>query len=88
MALPTRCPLCSAGAEQQSVVTAHVYGWREAPRRAFFYCEACEVRYQHPGLTPEQEARFYAQEFEGFMAGRSGHCDTLVGIIRKEGRSA
>jgi SAM-dependent methyltransferase len=26
----------------------------------------------HPGLTPEEEARFYAAEFEGFMAARAG----------------
>lgn len=30
------------------------------------------MRYQHPALTPDEEARFYAAEFEGFMAGRSG----------------
>jgi SAM-dependent methyltransferase len=71
MALPDRCPLCSAGLEAQSLVTRHVYGDGSASR-AFFHCESCDVRYQFPGLTPDEEARFYAAEFEGFMASRSG----------------
>jgi SAM-dependent methyltransferase len=71
MALPENCPLCLAGAARQEVVTAHVYGARTS-ERAFFHCTSCDVRYQYPGLTPEQEARFYAAEFEGFMASRAG----------------
>lgn len=71
MALPNQCPLCLAGHDAQSVVTRHVYG-DESASRAFFLCEACDVRYQFPGLTPEEEARFYAAEFEGFMSSRSG----------------
>ncbi len=72
MALPDSCPLCKAGRDAQSVVTPHVYG-AVGGRSAFFHCEACDVRYQYPGLTPEDEARFYAAEFEGFMAGRAGN---------------
>ena len=71
MALPERCPLCHAGREIQAVVTRHVYG-SEAADRAFFHCSGCDIRYMFPGLTAEQEARFYASEFEGFMAGRAG----------------
>ena len=71
MALPDRCPLCGASRDDQRVVTPHVYGDAER-RRAFYHCQACDVRYQYPGLTPEQEAHFYASEFEGFMAGRAG----------------
>jgi SAM-dependent methyltransferase len=71
MALPQYCPLCVAGAERQIVVTSHVYG-DVSRQRAFFHCLACDVRYQHPGLSAEEEARFYAAEFEGFMAGRAG----------------
>ncbi len=71
MALPERCPLCSAGRESQSVVTRHVYGDVSASH-AFFHCAACDVRYQFPALTPDEETRFYAAEFEGFMASRSG----------------
>jgi SAM-dependent methyltransferase len=71
MALPQTCPLCAASADQQIVVTAHVYG-DKSRQRAFFHCLACDVRYQHPGLSAEEEAQFYAAEFEGFMAGRAG----------------
>jgi SAM-dependent methyltransferase len=71
MALPDRCPLCGADARSQSVVTRHVYGDHEG-ERAFFHCSGCDVRYLFPGLTAEQEARFYASEFEAFMAGRAG----------------
>lgn len=71
MALPETCPLCEAGTEQQLVVTRHVYG-AESKDHAFFHCAACDVRYQFPGLTPEEEERFYAAEFESFMSGRAG----------------
>lgn len=71
MALPEECPLCHAGREKQSVVTSHVYGGDRG--QAFFHCQDCDVRYQYPGLTAEEEARFYAAEFEGFMAGRAGN---------------
>ena len=71
MALPTHCPLCFTGPNSQEVVTSHVYGDRGG-RSAFYHCLHCDVRYQFPGLTPEEEARFYSAEFEGFMASRSG----------------
>jgi len=71
MSLPAGCPLCGAAAVEQGVVTRHVYGDREG-KRAFFHCAGCDVRYLYPGLSAEQEARFYASEFESFMAGRAG----------------
>lgn len=71
MSLPSKCPLCHAGLGQQFIVTGHVFGG-EGRNHAFFHCEACDVRYQYPGLTAEQEAQFYAAEFEGFMASRAG----------------
>src|ERR1700689_5019299 len=71
MALPANCPLCRCGADDQRVVTSHVYGANGA-ERAFYHCANCDVRYMYPGLTPEEEARFYSAEFEGFMAGRAG----------------
>lgn len=71
MALPANCPLCRRGADDQRVVTSHVYGAKSA-ERAFYHCANCDVRYMHPGLTPEEEVRFYSAEFEGFMAGRAG----------------
>ena len=71
MALPEHCPLCRAGLAEQSVVTRHVYGGGDRGH-AFFHCGRCDVRYQYPGLSAEEEARFYAAEFEGFMATRAG----------------
>jgi 2-polyprenyl-3-methyl-5-hydroxy-6-metoxy-1,4-benzoquinol methylase len=73
MALPNKCPLCNASNEKQNVVTPHVYGSDKQNPRAFFYCESCSVHYQFPSLNHDEEARFYAAEFEGFMAGRSGN---------------
>jgi SAM-dependent methyltransferase len=71
MALPESCPLCGADRHAQKVVTRHVYGDTE-DARAFFHCTRCDVRYLFPGLTAEQEAGFYASEFEAFMAARAG----------------
>ncbi len=73
MALPEKCPLCHAGREKQSVVTPHVYDGGEGRGHAFFHCEACDVRYQHPGLTAEEEVHFYTAEFGSFMASRAGN---------------
>lgn len=71
MPLPEKCPLCLAGRELQTIVTAHVYGGKEKGN-AFFHCLDCDVRYQYPGLSVEEEAHFYAVEFEKFMSGRAG----------------
>jgi SAM-dependent methyltransferase len=71
MPIPNACPLCTADSQQQAVVTSHVYG-DKTQTHAFYHCQACDVRYQFPGLSPEEESRFYNAEFEGFMAGRSG----------------
>ena len=70
MALPEFCQLCLSGAADQNAVTTHVYGGSDG--QAFFHCGNCDVRYLFPGLTSEEESRFYAEEFEGFMAGRAG----------------
>ena len=73
MALPRHCPLCHANADKQEVTTPHVFGQRREQKRAFYHCDFCDVRYQYPGLTPEEEAQFYAAEFEEFMASRAGN---------------
>jgi SAM-dependent methyltransferase len=65
------CPLCAAGPGQQEFVTDQVFGSRDR-RSAFYHCRACDIRFQHPGLTPEQEKKFYAEEFEAFMERRAG----------------
>ena len=70
MALPAECRLCRAPAEQQRVVTRHVYG--DDSGRAFFRCDICDAIYLFPGLTPDEERTFYRAEFSSFMEGRSG----------------
>ena len=71
MSLPHECPFCYANQEQQTVITSHIYGG-EGRGHSFFYCSNCDIRYLFPGLTSEEEKRFYAAEFEGFMEGRAG----------------
>jgi len=70
MPVPSRCPLCQAGTERQNVVTRHVFGGK--PAHAFYHCDKCSVSYLYPGLTPEEESRFYAAEFSKFMTSRAG----------------
>lgn len=70
MTLPDHCPLCHSS-HPSSLVTPHVYG-DDQGTRAFFKCEACDINYLFPQLSPQQENEFYAKEFEGFMASRSG----------------
>jgi SAM-dependent methyltransferase len=72
MSLPDSCPLCGKEAGKQEVVTSHVYGAPKGKHRAFFHCSDCDVRYQYPRLTIEEEEHFYVAEFESFMASRAG----------------
>ena len=72
MAVPLTCPLCKSDNEFQSVVTKHVYGSPTSKESGFFSCKKCGVIYQYPGLTKEEESKFYANEFETFMSSRSG----------------
>ena len=55
----------------QEFVTDQVFGSRDQAS-AFYHCHQCDVRFQHPGLTPEQEKKFYVEEFEAFMESRAG----------------
>ena len=71
MPIPNQCPLCKSDSSSQRVVTPHVFGDKEN-FRAFFHCKSCDVRYQYPPLSHEEESRFYKAEFEGFMTSRSG----------------
>jgi len=72
LSIPEKCPLCSSGPAKQSVVTSHVYGKRNKRSSAFFHCKNCDVRYQFPSLSEEEEVLFYTEEFESFMSSRSG----------------
>jgi SAM-dependent methyltransferase len=71
MAVPDECPLCKASADRQLVITRHVYG-DASGERAFFHCTSCDIRYQYPTLSPDQNEQFYHAEFETFMTGRTG----------------
>ena len=70
MAIPLQCPLCEASYEVQNVVTPHVFGGK--PGQAFYRCGHCDVCFLYPGLSPEEERQFYADEFSSFMSGRAG----------------
>ncbi len=70
MAVPAQCPLCGHSREHVNVITRHVYGGK--PGQAFYRCGHCDVSYLYPGLTPEEEKKFYAAEFSSFMSGRAG----------------
>ncbi len=70
MPLPLKCPLCNSSHENQNVVTRHVYGGQHG--QAFYRCGHCDVCYLFPGLTPDEEKKFYAAEFSNFMGGRAG----------------
>lgn len=70
MALPVKCPLCGEPHDKQKVVTRHVNGGK--PEQAFYRCGSCDVCYLFPGLSPEEEKQFYANEFSSFMSGRAG----------------
>jgi SAM-dependent methyltransferase len=71
MSLPSKCPLCKTSINDQTVVTSHVFG-DVSSEKAFFKCQSCEVIYQYPTLTDDEENKFYASEFEKFMESRSG----------------
>jgi len=72
MSLPCACPLCKSSLEDQIVISSHVFGSKNKSR-SFFKCEVCDVIYQYPLLTKEEERQFYISEFEGFMDSRSGN---------------
>jgi SAM-dependent methyltransferase len=64
-----RCRLCGASAGQR-IRGEHVFGG--TPEHRFWECEPCGAIYLLPVPSEVDEARFYAREFERFMASRSG----------------
>lgn len=63
------CRLCGAR-EGQRVRGEFVFGG--SPEHHFWECAGCAAIYLHPVPSEADEARFYALEFEKFMASRSG----------------
>jgi 2-polyprenyl-3-methyl-5-hydroxy-6-metoxy-1,4-benzoquinol methylase len=67
---PLSCRFCAAPGGRLTLRAHHVYGGDAT--RAFWECSHCGIVFLSPPLTPEEEARFYRQEFEKFMEQRSG----------------
>lgn len=67
---PVACPLCGSSGDRFQIVGERVYGGR--PEQHFYECPSCDVAFLYPRLTEEEEARFYAAEFEAFMDRRAG----------------
>ncbi len=63
------CRLCGALADQQFVRAKHVYGGTS--QHKFWECKKCEGVYLWPVPSPDEEVKFYANEFEKFMSDRS-----------------
>lgn len=66
------CPLCQAEQSKIELETKHVFGNNDNSERAFYHCQGCDVFFQWPRLTKEEEHLFYQKEFEKFMSSRTG----------------
>lgn len=64
------CRLCKAGERHQRVRAPRVFGGRD--EHHFWQCDTCDAIYLYPPPSAEEEKRFYAAEFEEFMASRTG----------------
>jgi SAM-dependent methyltransferase len=67
--LPKKCKLCGSG--ELAVVSNIVYG-DETGEKSFFGCKNCEVIFQHPFFSKQEEEFFYNSQFEKYMSNRSG----------------
>jgi SAM-dependent methyltransferase len=77
---PDRCRLCGATLQDPPIVGEFVFGGRS--EQHFYSCSECEVAFQFPALREDEEARFYAKEFEKFMEKRAGDAAGWVGPER------
>jgi len=69
MPIPQECRLCGAKPESFEIVGELVYGGTEEQK--FYACPKCGVAFLYPVPSVEDEARFYAQEFEKYMENRA-----------------
>lgn len=74
---PRSCPLCKRESVSFEVVGEFVYGGRREQR--FYECPSCDVAFLSPQPSPQEEAEFYAREFEKFMEKRSGETGAWTG---------
>jgi SAM-dependent methyltransferase len=63
-------PVCRICGESSHVLVSDKVS--EAPDAAIYRCKGCDVVYQFPIMTDEEERYFYQSEFERYMEGRSG----------------
>jgi 2-polyprenyl-3-methyl-5-hydroxy-6-metoxy-1,4-benzoquinol methylase len=68
--MPDHCRLCAADSKHLSLRAPHVFGGESS--HAFWECDQCGIIFLSPVPSPQDEARFYRQEFEKFMDARSG----------------
>lgn len=66
---PQICRLCEATPDQFEIVGDFVYGGSEEQK--FYACPQCDVAFLYPVPSEEDEAHFYAQEFEKYMEDRA-----------------
>jgi 2-polyprenyl-3-methyl-5-hydroxy-6-metoxy-1,4-benzoquinol methylase len=66
---PDFCPLCQ-GSINISLETGNVFG-DKSKVRSFYHCGSCDVFFQWPRLTVDEESTFYRDEFEKFMESRN-----------------
>ncbi|MDO8282173.1 MAG: class I SAM-dependent methyltransferase [Thermodesulfovibrionia bacterium] len=76
-----KCRLCGAASRYQKIKGRFVYGG--SARHKFLECSRCEAVYLYPLPSEEQERKFYRNEFEKYMANRSG-ADTRKGWLSAE----
>ena len=66
-----KCRSCGSSSELQNLRAPIVFGDLK-DEKAFYQCSNCDLIYMWPALDIEEEAEFYAKEFEKFMEVRSG----------------
>ena len=64
------CRLCCSDKRFQSIRAPFVFGGDE--EHNFWSCSICDAIYLYPIPSPEEEKKFYFQEFEKFMSSRVG----------------
>ena len=77
LAGPLECRLCQSKHIEFPVVGDHVFGGH--PDQRFYECPNCDVAFLYPPPNEQEEAAFYAQEFEKFMETRAGEVGGWAG---------
>lgn len=67
---PNVCLLCNSDRTHQSIRCGDVYGGTDA--QAFWQCDVCEAIYLYPVTLEEDDKAFYENQFDKWMAKRSG----------------